>query len=353
MIVFVVMVFITVFLLSPGPGFGEAKPAITPGPSPSPVLTSTPFQGPTPPPTTVVGEVHQTISHLMAQEVYKFDSFFGSNKLVDDLKVPWFRVRLGVEWKDGEKLKFKQRFHFYMPLPILEHRLGTFFGTDEDGKTEDPNYLDRHSGDPAAAGLKYFIKDQEHLKANVNVAAKLNFKQPVIFIKPVAKYEMTFGKWYLEPRQYVFWYSDDGFGEETDFEADYSLGKHLLLRSETDTEYSETSNGVDFSQDFSIQYLDYSIHDYPHFAISLGWESSGHTWPSSKFFRHEATLRLRHRIWRPWLRLEYGPRLSWERITADEDEGEDFPDYWKNAIPSILLYVEILFEDLSSGKSAK
>ncbi len=323
-------------------------------PSPTPtsirVITPTPPHWTTPVPgslqETKVDKVHRSISHLVAAEVYKFDSYFGSSKLEEDAKDPQILVRGGVEWQDGEKLKWKQRFHFYFPLPILERRLGTFLGTDEDGNPEDdPNYFDTPSGHTASAGLRYHFNDLPHLKSNINVGAKLNFNSPDVFIRPMAKLEIPSGRFYLEPRQYVFWYSDDGLGEETDFEIDYSAGKRWLLRAETDATYSNTSNGVDFSQGFAVQYVDFLQDDYPHFAVSLEWESSGHTWPSSKFFQHQAWLRIRHHIWRPWLRLEYGPSILWERITADDDE-MDFPDYWKNGAPVLFLYVEILFEDL-------
>ncbi len=56
------------------------------------------------------------------------------------------------------------------------------------------------------------------------------------------------------------------------------------------------------------------------------------------------TLRIRHHIWRDWLRLEYGPALIWERVTPDDDE--DFSEYWKYARPMVFIYLEILFQEI-------
>lgn len=293
---------------------------------------------------TVIDVTQRKVSRLLAEKVFQFDSFFGDNNLEDELQTPWLRVRGGVEWKEGWDFEFKQRFRIYLPLPILEKRLGAFLGSDEDGKGEDPDYFDNEGGDPGAAGLRYFFRERENFAANINLGARFSLSNPAVYIKPMAKGKFTWGRLYFEPRQYVFWYSDDGLGEETDLEFDYSLSRHFLLRFEPDFVYSNTSQGVDFTQEISLRYIDYTYGGYPHFAVNLEWETEGHTHPSAKFTQHQLTLRFRHRIWRPWLHLEYGPRLTWKREVPGDDE--DFPEYWKNHYPSFLIYLEVLFEDL-------
>ncbi len=297
---------------------------------------------------TVVDTTQRRISRLLSAEVFRFDSFFGDRNLDDEIQTPWLRVRGGVEWNEGWDFEFKQRFRVYLPLPILENRLGAFIGTDEDGREDDPDYFDDKSDDSGAAGLRYFFRERQNFDANFNTGARLKSGKPVIYLKPMVRGKFTWGKIYFEPRQYVFWYSDDGLGEETDLELNYAFNRHFLLRFEPDFVYSNTSQGVDFSQEISLRYVDYSYDNYPHFAVSLTWTSEGHTHPSAKYAQHQLTLRFRHRIWRPWLRLEYGPRLTWKReVPGDED---DFEEYWRRHSPSFLVYLEILFEDLLAGK---
>lgn len=317
-------------------------PTVSPLPTASPQPMTTPVPGS--PEETVADVAQREVSRFLAQQVYQFDAFFGDSKLEDDLDTPWLRVRGGVEWKEGWEFDFKQRFRVYLPLPILEKRLGAFIGSDEDGKGDDPNYFDDDDQRSGAAGLRYFFRKRKNFDANINFGAKLKSGKPVVYIKPEAKGKFDWGRVYFEPRQYVFWYSDDGFGEETDLEFNYFFNRHFLFRFEPDFVYSNTSSGVDFSQEIELGYLDYAVDGYPHFAIDLGWKSEGHTWPSTKFDRHLLALRFRHRIWRPWLRLEYGPRLTWKREVPGDDE--DFPEHWKNHSPSFLVYLEILFEDL-------
>ncbi|MFH1037651.1 MAG: hypothetical protein V1789_03145 [PVC group bacterium] len=71
-------------------------PTRTPVPSPSSTLTPVWVITPTPPrwttpvpgssQETTVDEVHRSISHLVAEEVYKFDNYFGSPKLEQDAR---------------------------------------------------------------------------------------------------------------------------------------------------------------------------------------------------------------------------------------------------------------------------
>ncbi len=334
-------------LASPDP---TASPFITASPTPTasavPTASPRPMTTPVPgsPEDTVVDVAQRKVSRLLASKVYQFDSFFGDRNLDDEIETPWLRVRAGVEWKEGWEFDFKQRFRVYLPLPILERRLGAFIGTDESGRGEDPDYFDDEENNPAAAGLRYFFRDRKNFDANINLGASLKGGTPVVYLKPLLRGKFTWGRVYFEPRQYFFWYSDDGFGEETDLEFNYSLDRHFLFRFEPSFLWSETSRGVDFTQGISLQYLDYTVDGYPHFAARLEWVSTAHTHPSAKFDQHQLTFRLRHRIWRPWLRLEYGPRLTWKREVPDDDE--DFPEYWKNHSPSFLIYLEILFEDL-------
>ncbi len=297
---------------------------------------------------TTVDATQRRLSRFLAEEVFRFDSFFGDKNLDDEIQTPWLRVRGGVEWKEGWDFEFKQRFRIYLPLPILEKRLGAFIGSDEDGKSEDQDFFSDNQDDSEAAGLRYFFRQRENFDANINLGARLKSGKPVVYLKPLARFKFTWDRIYFEPRQYVYWYSDDGLGEETDLEFNYSVNRHILLRFEPDFVYSNTSQGVDFSQEIGLRYLDYSYNNYPHFAVNLTWNSSGHTHPSAKYDQHQLTLRFRHRIWRPWLRLEYGPRLTWKREVPGD--GDDFEEYWRKHYPSFLVYLEVLFEDLLAGE---
>jgi len=124
-----------------------------------------------------------------------------------------------------------------------------------------------------------------------------------------------------------------------------------LLRSYSKATYSNDSEGVDLSQEFNLQYLNFDVRHGADYAASLEWESSAHTWPSFKCDEHKLTLRFYRSIWRSWFRVGLGPRLTWKREKPGDDE--DFSEYWDNASPSLLLFVEILFEEGDSFSSDK
>ncbi len=285
---------------------------------------------------------------MLTEQVHRFDLFFGDPGMVDRIRDPWFRIRGGVEWKEGGAFEFSQRFRAFLPLPILERRLGIFLGTDEDEREDDPDYFDIARENPVAAGLRYFFRRHEHFDSSVSLGIRLRSGKPVAYVRPMARGRFAWKRFYFEPRQYFFWFSDDGFGTETNLGFDYSLRRNLLLRFNPGLIYSETSSGVDFYQRTSLRYLDYVLGDYPHFAVNLELISQGRTRPSTKFDHHQLRLGFRHRIWRPWLRLEYGPRLTWERRIPDEDD--DFFEHWKHHIPSFVVFLEVHFEELTGPR---
>lgn len=315
----------------------------TPSPAPQP-------SGGAPTPTqcqeTFVDQEHTAVSRLLVAAVHKFDNFFGDESLEEEVQKPWVKIRGSVEWKEGWDFVFRQRFHCSLPLPVLEHKLHTFLSSDADDDFEDDkDFVDTEKDNDFTAGLRYFLRDTKHLTSNVSVGMQLKSK-PVVYVKPRLQWDYSRPPYYLEAVQHVYWYSDDKwFGEDTAFYFNRMFGERWLARSVSSGNYGDDTAGVDLSQEFDIRYLDFSLRHDDHFATSLEWITEAHTWPSFMCHRHTLTLRLRHSIWRDWLRLEVAPRLTWERQKRDDDD-EVWSDSWKKAAPSLILSLEILFEEI-------
>jgi len=298
------------------------------------------FRPPAPPGETFIDRQYHRLSQMVSSTVYRFDSFFGEQIVEEEIDTPWIRVRGSVEIKEKLKLDFAQNFAANVPLPILERRLHTYFGSEaDDDLGTDGEFSDTEEDNHFNAGLRYYLKEVANLKPALSGGVQMS-GTPVVYVKPRLEWDYTDDPWYLQAIQYVYWYSDDGLGETTRFIANRLLGRRWLARGETDATYSNTSEGVDLSQEFDLRYLDFSLGGVAHFAGSLEWVSKAHTWRCLRADKHTLTLRLRHTVWREWLRLEVAPRLTWERV--DPDEGES---YWRNASPSIFLIVEVLFEE--------
>jgi hypothetical protein len=298
------------------------------------------FRPPPPPGETFIDRQYHKLSQMVSRTVYQFDSFFGEQIVEEEIDTPWIRVRGSVEIKERLKLDFAQHFSANLPLPILERRLHTFFGSDaDDDLGTDSDYRDPTEDKHFTAGLRYYLHQIAELKPSLSGGVEWSGK-PVVYVKPRLEWDHSDDPWYLQSIQYLYWYSDDGLGETTRFIANRLLDRHWLTRGESEVIYSNTSSGVDLSQGFDLRYLDFSLEGMDHFAASLEWVSKAHTWPCFRADSHTLTLRLRHSIWREWLRLEVAPRLTWKRI--DPDEGES---YWENASPSVFLILEVMFEE--------
>ncbi len=320
--------------------FAEASPAPPPTPRPK-AFAPTPVQD------TVVDQSRAAVSRLLVNAVDTFDNFFGDETLEEKAEQAWMKVKGSVEWKEGWDFVFRQRFHFNLPLPILERKLHTFLSSDaDDDFTDDEEYFDSDKDNHFTGGLRYFLKDSKHFSSNISAGAQLKGGKPVVYVKPRLQLDYAKPPYYFEIIQHVYWYSDDRWlGEDTSFYINRMFGKRWLVRSVSSAGYGDDTEGVDLSQEFDLRYLDFSLHHDSHFATSLEWITEAHTWPSFICNRHTLTLRLRHSIWRDWLRLEVAPRLTWQRQMEDDDD-EAWGDTWKNASPSLILSLEILFEEL-------
>ena len=338
---------------------GEIR-AKTNEPSPSPFPSSSPL--PSPAPDSSPGEdkifidhAHGWTSSFLTDEVFRFDTWFGDlDTLEAEIDKPWIRLRLGTEWKEQGEFEFENQFRAVIPLPLMKNRLGTYIGSDSDNEYgDDQDYFQREDPDTDSkitAGLQYRIAESRDFRFNTDLGMKFKIP-PVFYIKPRLQYSVTSGPWLLRFIQYFFYYTDDGFGETSKVEINHFLGSRFLLRSYSRATYSDNSEGVDLSQEFDLQYLNFGVRHGTNYAAALEWESDAHTWPTFKADEHRLTLRFYRSVWRPWLRVGLAPRLTWER--EDPPDDRSLPDDFKKASPSLIFFVEILFEEGDSFSSDK
>jgi len=293
-------------------------------------------------PTTTIDKSHAYLSRLLTETVYSFNQFFGDEDIEEEMEKPWLKIKGSVEWKENWKFVFAQRFRTSIPLPVLEQKLHTVFGSTADDDLEsDPDYEDREEDDHFTAGLRYFFGDIKNISSSFTIGAQLR-SGIVVYAKPRLEWEISPHPYNIQVVQYLLWYSDERqFGEKTNVYLNRLIGKRWLVSSQSEAKYANTTQGMDLSQEFDLQYLDLSKKGNTGFAASLEWQSDAHTWPDFQTDRHQLRLRVRQAVWRRWLRLEISPRLTWQREYPDEGIS-----YWKYASPSLLVSVEFLFEEM-------
>lgn len=315
---------------------------VAPSPSPSGSPSMAPWVD-----ANFLDDAHGWTSRFMTNSIFNFDNWFGDiDTLEAEIEKPWIRVRVGVNWDELDGFKFKNRWRIDIPLPVLENKLGVFIGRDDrDNDRDDQDYFDQEDDNDKSeisAGLRYTFRRTEHVQFSTNFGMRFKWP-PVFYVKPRLQFTFTSGDWLFRPIQYVYFYTDDGLGETTKMEINWYLGSRFLLRSSSEAEYSNTSQGMDLSQNFNLQYLNFDVRHGNNYAASLEWGTSAHTWTATEFDRHRLTLRFYHTLFRPWLRIGLAPSLNWKRIKPDDDE--DFSDYWKKAYLGCEIFIEVLFEE--------
>ena len=245
------------------------------------------------------------------------------------------RVSPSVEWEEGGVLEYDVRFDANINLPSFEHRLKLVVNNSDDDDELLRGIEDRatrrqrvENDEDELAGLRLRVVDKTRFKADVD--AGLKFK-PEVVPKLRARFRVSrdLGKWNVNLSESVFWESDDGFGEKTQFEMRRRLDDQTVFRSITAATWTETTKGVALGHTFL---LSHQLSDKTVAILKVGM--TGRTEEDSGVKEYNLRLAMLRQTYRKWLVLELEPGL----VLREENLIEDF-----DAIPLVTFRMHILF----------
>jgi hypothetical protein len=291
---------------SPAPEIAAPYEAEAPAPSEMPV----PCSGATPQDLSWLEQTHQRLSQGLCDQVARLDLFFGNMQYEDEYPKSFIRIRNAISWSDasGDDVKFDPHINARIRLPSLENRFNLLISDDSEDRdalsTSNENLrFDEDKKNRVSTALRWIALQSDRMEIDLDTG----FRGIDPFTR--ARYR---NRWSLSERQQIrflqeiFWKNSERFGERTEINYDQILSSHFLFRINNASTFSEVSEGVNWTQQFSIlQKLD-ALR-----ALTYTAAFTGHTRPDYVTDDYGISIRYRKNIYHSWLFAEIEPQINW------------------------------------------
>jgi hypothetical protein len=262
------------------------------------------------------------------------DRFFGSP--IEDLESADSTVRFVTryEWDgdDGSDLKFRLRGK--VDLPRINDKLSVVFnGEDDDSNQQEQGERDRDSDDNQV-GLQLNAREGERSRFDLtlSISSDLNLKPGARY-----RYKADLADWgRVRYTARVDYSNKNRFRQRHNIDLDYLTGERSLLRWSNKLEHGQVSEGIEWGSAVSWRYS-YSVDS----AIALIVGAVGKTEPdvpgfvlddpafdgvklddSSLVTNYGVVIRLRNRLYKDWLYVEFEPGYTQrKRFHSDDRHG--------------------------------
>ncbi len=240
--------------------------------------------------------------------VQNLDAYFGEDDPARPPEHSSFKLQLyfTVEQSGGTSFSIDPSIDGRLNLPNLETRLHIFVDTisPDDLPGLSASERDHH----IETGLRGSLLKDRKLYLHTGGGVKWRLP-PVVFGEAKIGRDFEIEDWKLNLEQQFFWYSDDGFGEQSRMQWDRKFTPRVPFRSQTGVKWTETTDGVEWSQVFRTGYI---IEEHEQ-AIGTQAAVFGHKNGAGVIDKYRWSVTYRTRIYKHWLYLEITPQFDFPR----------------------------------------
>jgi hypothetical protein len=278
---------------------------------------------------------HAVMNTVFCEPALWFDSFFGSDRVLEETGGTYVRWRNDLIQTEGQGTRFRTNLNFSVELPKISQRLKLTFEGDEDQELQDVLPGDQAEDPGNTLGLRLDVKDTDRSRFNISVSAKPRIRARYRYTYPLPYDSLIRFTQEVQNEKGV-----NGARTRLDFEKAFLPAK--LFRSTTEGFIAEDFKGVDWSQAFSLfQRLSKKS--------SVSYETGivGITEPESMVTNYRLGIRYRQNIHRDWLFFEITPDISWP-VELSEDRETVVND--RHSVMSIIIRLEVHFANTRKRK---
>ena len=278
---------------------------------------------------------HAVMNTVFCEPALWFDSFFGSDRVLEETGGTYVRWRNDIVQTEGQGTKFTTNLNFSVELPRISQRLQLTFEGDEDQELQDVLPGGETEDSTNSLGFRLDVKDTARSKFNISVSAKPRIRARYRYTFPLSNESLIRFTQEIQNEKGV-----NGARTRLDFEKAFLPVK--LFRATTEGFIAEDFSGVDWSQAFSLfQRLSKKS--------SVSYEAGivGITEPDSLVTNYRLGIRYRQNIHRDWLFFEITPDISWP-LELSEDRETVVND--RHSLMSIIVRLEVHFANTRKRK---
>lgn len=280
-----------------------------------------------------IDRAHQKISTRVLKTSERFDAFFGDKRVKEEQDATQIIVAPTLTFSEGKFIEATCPLTINLALPYLKNRWHLMVETllqEEKTDDDESNAVDDEHND-VTVRLRYKAVKQAQRWLSFDAGVKVQTEK---ILSPFGRVRfrrmLDFDPWGIRFTQLLFWLEDEGWGESSQFDLDRKLGQDILFRVSNQALWSESSQGVEFAQTFSLRWQLSRRR-----ALEIDLSGQGHTRPSFAMDEYETAVIFRRRLYRNWLFSEIKPGI---RALREHDFD------WT---PFIVLKIECTFGEIS------
>ncbi len=243
---------------------------------------------------------HEVVSESVLAVSDRFDRFFDvtGEEEVGDTRVS---VTTGTELREGGRIQFTTGAGARIDLPHLQRRWNILL---ENIEISEETLTEQDAGDDFSAGLRFLIRQTR--RTRIHADGGLRFSAgPIAFGRLRLRRQHKWNSHLVRFTQYVYWYSDDGFGETTRLEHERVLGTDFLIHSRIEADWGEETEGIEWQGGPTLARVLRGRHGWAVFGAV-----SGTTDAPNRIDQYHTGIRYRCRLYRDWLFLDVVPSLE-------------------------------------------
>jgi len=279
-----------------------------------------------------IDRTHQKISDRVLKTSERFDAFFGDKRVKEEQDVTQIIVAPTLTFSEGKFIEATCPLTINLALPYLKNRWHLMVETllQEEKADDDKSETADDEEHDVRVSLRYKLMQQAQRWLSLDVGVKVRIDKILSpFGRLRFRHIFDFDPWGLRFTQFLFWMGDDGWGDSSQFDIDRKLREYLLFRISNQALWSESSQGLEFSQTYSLRWQLSRRR-----ALEIDLSGQGHTRPSFAMDEYETAVVFRRRLYRNWLFSEIKPGV---RALREDDFDWD---------PFVMLKIECTFGEI-------
>lgn len=237
------------------------------------------------------------------------DSFFQSNRYLNESRDIYVRLRLNTYYYSRESNKMNMRINAQLPFDRCKKHWNLFFQENNSNKNEIKSTDISNGG----VGIRYYGKERYGIKSNYS----LGISKGSSYLRVRYKFPLLFGTWKIEPVQ-IFEYSHKYyFEEESNIYFDKTFNTKDLFRIQLHRKSAYNLKGIDYGLTFQYYWnlgKDSGLEITQSFFGNTSYNDF-YTYDKdySRINNYVSSISWRENIWRKWFYYEIKPSINFHK----------------------------------------